>query len=104
MFLMSVTLEVSRLSGWLNAGARCRVETGAMRRGEVQGRGRERGGGIKAAQVVCREMPEWISGAWHARVFGAHIKHVLHFSDAGRVETQRLIEGRRSLPNRKEGI
>ena len=32
MNAMSVTLEVSRLSGWLNADAPCRVERGKHRR------------------------------------------------------------------------
>ena len=31
MYAMSVTLDVSRLSGWLNAGAHCRVKKGSKR-------------------------------------------------------------------------
>ena len=38
---MSVTLDVSKLSGWLNADARCRVETKAYDAGRGVGRGRE---------------------------------------------------------------
>ena len=34
---------------------------------------------------------------------GAHIKHVHHGGDAGRVEAQRLVERRRALPSREEG-
>ena len=56
---MLVTLDVSRSSGWLNADACYRVETGAMRRGEVQARGRERGvwggGGASSVQGKARE-------------------------------------------------
>ena len=33
---------------------------------------------------------------------GAHVKHVLHRCDAGRVETQRLVEHRRALPSTAE--
>ena len=39
MSCMSVTLDVSRLSGWLNADARCRVERGST------------GGGATCAQA-----------------------------------------------------
>ena len=35
---------------------------------------------------------------------GAHVEHVLHGCDLGRVEAQRLVERRRVLPSRKEGI
>ena len=60
MKLMSVTLDVSRPSGWLNADARCRVERRAYdtKQGEVQARGRE-GRGVKAAQLVCGGQFEW---------------------------------------------
>ena len=50
---------------------------------------------------MCRGKFEVPLSAWHARVFGAHIKHELHFCDAGRVETQRLIEHRRQLPSQE---
>ena len=53
---MSVTLEVSRLSGRLNADAPCGVT------GEVRRRGRMRAGsggrgGAAAVQAACREVP-----------------------------------------------
>ena len=35
---------------------------------------------------------------------GAHGKHVEHVRDAGRVEAERLVERRRVLPSRKEGV
>ena len=42
---MSVTLEVSKLSGWLNADARCRESKGGHTpRGEVRPERREGGG------------------------------------------------------------
>ena len=43
MSFICVTLEVSKLSGWLNAVALCRFETRAYEAG--QGAGREAGGG-----------------------------------------------------------
>ena len=45
MPFMSVTLDVSKLSGWLNADADCRVEIGAMKRSQVRARGSEGGEG-----------------------------------------------------------
>ena len=38
---MSVTLDVSKLSGWLNADARCRVERRAYDAERGVGRGRD---------------------------------------------------------------
>eukprot|EP00964_Phaeocystis_antarctica_P119588 scaffold83305_cov57-Phaeocystis_antarctica.AAC.1 len=35
---------------------------------------------------------------------GAHPEHEVHVRDAGCVEGQRLIERRRGLPSRKEGV
>ena len=35
---------------------------------------------------------------------GAHIEHVLHARDAGRVKVQRLVERIRGLPSPKEGM
>eukprot|EP00964_Phaeocystis_antarctica_P048466 scaffold28065_cov57-Phaeocystis_antarctica.AAC.3 len=35
---------------------------------------------------------------------GAHVEHVAHVRDAGRVEAQRLVERPRKLPSRKEGV
>jgi hypothetical protein len=55
MPLMSVTLEVSQLSGWLKAGAYCRVERRGVRCG-VRCGPREAGGrGAAAAQAACTE-------------------------------------------------
>eukprot|EP00964_Phaeocystis_antarctica_P156658 scaffold126464_cov39-Phaeocystis_antarctica.AAC.2 len=41
MAYMIVTLDVSKLSGWLNADAHCRVERRAYDAGRGVGRGRE---------------------------------------------------------------
>ena len=52
MALISVTLDVSKLSGWLNAYADCRVERRACEAG--RGESREAGGSeAAAAQAAC---------------------------------------------------
>jgi hypothetical protein len=56
MSLMVVTLEVSKLSGWLNTDARCRVEGRACDAGE-RGASREAG-------VLC--------GVWWRHTRGMH--------------------------------
>eukprot|EP00964_Phaeocystis_antarctica_P152664 scaffold120659_cov51-Phaeocystis_antarctica.AAC.3 len=78
---MVVTLDVSKLSGWLNAAALCRG-----------------GGGASSAQGGPN-----CGGCWQG-MRGAHVKHVLHGCDFGRVEAQRLVERRRGLPSRKGSI
>ena len=82
---MSVTLDVSKLRDWLNASAPCRVEN----RGYDAGRGVVRPGRARPIAVGAR-----------ARAAGTHIKHAVHVRDAGRVEAQRLVEGRRPEPKK----
>eukprot|EP00964_Phaeocystis_antarctica_P062121 scaffold37175_cov53-Phaeocystis_antarctica.AAC.2 len=70
MYLMSVTLDVSKLSGWLNAVASCRVERRAC--GAERGAGREAGGRGPAAareRHARREGPALKAGGaiGHAR-------------------------------------
>ena len=93
MLLMSVTLDVSKLSAWLNADAPCAESKGghAMRE-EVYGPG-----GMRALWV-------WQRRKRHARgrgptqgctvpgLCGAHGEHAGHGRDAGGVEVQRLVE------------
>ena len=88
MYRMSVTLDVSKLSGWLNAGAPCREKEGGghRRRGDMRASRREGGVGWSVAQE-----------AKGRGTHGAHLKHVRHACDAGRVEAQRLVERGRSL-------
>ena len=103
MYSMDVTLDVSRLSGWLNAEACCRVKGGHTTRGEV-GAGRRQGDAeAAAAQPACKgEGPTGGVGA--QEIGGAHVEHVLHGCDARSIEAQWLVERRRVLPTRKEGI
>ena len=96
MLPMSVTLDVSKLSGWLNAVARCRVERRACAvRGEVYGSARREAAGDNRASSVQRRARVQIGGRPRG---GAHLKHGMHFRDAGGVEGQRLVERRRFLP------
>ena len=89
---MVVTLEVSKLSGWLNADASCRESKGGHAvRGGVCG---SAGGGRRttAVQAACRRegaTADW--RGWGARVI-AYLEHELHVRDAGGVEAQRLVE------------
>jgi hypothetical protein len=104
MSLMVVTLEVSKLSGWLKADAACRVEG---RAGDAGGRGMEPGAGRACGVVAAHKRhalgcPDSRLGAKGAR--RAHAEHVAHVRDAEGVEAQRLVEGRRVLPSRREGM
>ena len=71
MFIMSVTLDVSRLIGWLNADAFCRVERRAYDAGQSAGweAGRQCGGG--GASSVQEQGRTGVVGAqgtrWSAR-------------------------------------
>eukprot|EP00964_Phaeocystis_antarctica_P059035 scaffold35033_cov54-Phaeocystis_antarctica.AAC.2 len=92
---MFVTLEVSRLSGWLNADAPCREwkEGHAMRR-RLQTRRPE-----VAADRGARGVQERARLQIGRRARGeAHVEHVAHVCDAGGVEAQRLVERPRLLP------
>ena len=99
MRLMSVTLEVSRLSGWLKAEANCQVEREDTKRARRSGSEevvRRQGG---ASYVQGRRTQLQMEGRACAK---AHIKHGAHVRDAGGVETQRLVENRRALSSGKE--
>jgi hypothetical protein len=64
MPLMFVTLEVSKLSGWLKAHACCRVEGRACDAGEGEVRAaREAGERVKAAATACTRGPTQGLGA-----------------------------------------
>eukprot|EP00964_Phaeocystis_antarctica_P049389 scaffold28648_cov60-Phaeocystis_antarctica.AAC.1 len=92
---MSVTLEVSKLSGWLNFDAYCRgSKQGHAMRGEVQTGRTEVAADRGARSVQERARLQIGSRAWG----GAHVEHAAHGCDAGGVEAQRLVERRRELP------
>jgi len=101
MLPMFVTSEVSKLSGWLNADASCRVEGRSMRCG-ARCAGREAGGrGAAPAQAACTEKAR-LKACGGQGTRGAHPEHVAHVRDLGGVKAQRLIERVRVLPSRRE--
>eukprot|EP00964_Phaeocystis_antarctica_P012285 scaffold6790_cov69-Phaeocystis_antarctica.AAC.12 len=90
MAFMVVTLEVLKLSGWLNADASCRESNGGHTvRGARGGAHKEHvshvcdAGGVEAQRLVERPCV---------------VEHGVHVCDAGGVEAQRLVERRRALP------
>ena len=90
MRAMLVTLEVSKLSGWSNAVARCRGSNGGQTVWEeVQSTGRlEVAGDCGASGVQGRARLQIGSRARG----GAHSEHAVHAHDVGGVEAQRLVE------------
>eukprot|EP00964_Phaeocystis_antarctica_P045220 scaffold26019_cov69-Phaeocystis_antarctica.AAC.3 len=97
---MFVTLEVSKLSGWLNADADCREPKGRhTMRGEVRP-GRRQAAGDRGARSVQGRARLQIGGRARG---GAHEEHDAHVRDAGGVEAQRLVERRRALPRVESG-
>eukprot|EP00964_Phaeocystis_antarctica_P024098 scaffold13486_cov55-Phaeocystis_antarctica.AAC.2 len=105
MAYMVVTLDVSKLSGWLNAVADCRVKRRAY--DAERGVGWEAGGrGPSAAHErhARREGPAVKAGGAIEGMRGAHGEHGVHGCDARRVEAEQLVERRRVLPSRKEGV
>ena len=73
-----------------------------MVRGNLLAEGAGAGRGAAAAQTA-RARRTQVEG-WGQGMGGAHVEHAVHVRDAGRVEAQRLVEVRRALPSRKEGM
>jgi hypothetical protein len=75
----------------VRGGERCEPRGGRTRGGSgthkrhARGKGLTQGLGVKGTR-------------------GAHLEHGVHGRDAGGVEAQRLVEGRRVLPSRREGM
>ena len=92
-----MTLDVSKLSGWLNVFADCRVQREAWEEGDMQAGGRGRGLECASERVGSIQVEDWAGAA-------PHLKHPVHACDAGRVETQRLVERVRVLPSPKGGM
>jgi hypothetical protein len=100
MRYMVVTLEVSKLSGWLKAYAACRVE-----REEHAIWGEVRAG---RRWVVARRKRVCTRGRSDSRLGGqgtrgAHGEYAVHVRDLGGVKAQQLVEGVRALPSQKGG-
>ena len=100
MLSMVATLEVPKLSGWLNDDASCRESTGGHSVwGEVCPGRWEVAGDHGARSVQGRARLQIRGRAWG----GAHVEHVVHVRDFGGVEAQRLVERRRALPRVERG-
>ena len=96
MLAMVVTLDVSKLSAWLNADASCRVKGGhatreAVRLGSCEGVGWRRRSRRARGGTDSR--------LWGQGTRGAHEEHEVHGRDLGRVEVERLVERQRALPS-----
>eukprot|EP00964_Phaeocystis_antarctica_P096142 scaffold62501_cov69-Phaeocystis_antarctica.AAC.3 len=84
---MVVTLEVSKLSGWLKVAALCRVQRAHPIREDTHGTEMaQKGKSESAAHAACKAQAE------------AHPEHVAHVCDAGGVEAQRLVERQGLIP------
>ena len=82
MWYMFVTLDVSRLSGWLNALAFYRAERRAYDAGGIRARRREGVG-----RRLCMQHTDEDSAGHRGRgTRGAHPKHIAHGCDTGRVK------------------
>jgi len=99
--LMSVTLKVSKLSGWLKSTVPCRVQRGHPTEGSAwRGDVAHREGANQHRPRGARVWP--CSGVWaERRRREAHIEHVVHVCDAGGVKAQRLVESMQFLPSPK---
>ena len=97
-----MTLDVSKLSGWLNADASCRVEGRTCDAGKRYGPGGVRALGGSEAIGMHGEGPTQGCGGQGTR--GAHVEHVAHVCDLGRVKAGQLVECRRGLSSIKAGI
>jgi hypothetical protein len=88
--LMPVTLDVSKLSGWLKACADCRVDKeGRAMRGEVRAGKREGVGRRRRKRHALGRADSRLEGQGTR---GAHVEHLAHVRDLGRVQAQRLVE------------
>ena len=63
-----------------------------------------RGSGVVAAHKRHARGKGPAQGLGAKGTRGAHSEHAAHVCDAGGVEAQRLVEGRRGLPSRREGM
>ena len=97
---MTVTLEVSKLSGWFSFCAPCQPKRGACDMGRGAG-GEAVGSGAAQAGMQTGGRSDSRLGGQGTR--GAHGEHVVHVRDAGGVPAQRLVECLRNLPSRRKG-
>eukprot|EP00964_Phaeocystis_antarctica_P015502 scaffold8583_cov62-Phaeocystis_antarctica.AAC.1 len=97
--------HAQRMSSLLAADkelAFCRVERGACDAGRGARARRREGHGVEAASGLHGGRARLKAGGPKG-TRGAHVEHLLHGCDLGRVEGQRLVERRRLLPESKGG-
>jgi hypothetical protein len=99
MRLMSVTLEVSKLSGWLKACASCQRRHPTE--GNVWHAGDVRTADERANQQRARRACGPARECGQTAQAEAHVEHAAHACDAGGVKAQRLVESFRILPSNK---
>jgi len=99
-----VSAHAQRMSSLLGADkdfAPCRESKGGrVMGGEVC----VPGGGREGTRRQPRHARGPTQGLGAEGMRGAHGEHEAHVRDAGGVEAQRLVEGRRALPSRREGM
>ena len=74
---MLVTLDVSKLSGWLNFGANCQVARERSYKAGCEVRAEAAGRWVAAVLAACRRGLS--AGGWGE---ATHSKHVVHVCDA----------------------
>eukprot|EP00964_Phaeocystis_antarctica_P055028 scaffold32357_cov53-Phaeocystis_antarctica.AAC.2 len=92
MPFMSVTLDVSKLSGWLNADANCRVERRAYDAERGVGRGREGVGRLQRTSGMHGEMA-WLWEVGGARACAERTRNMAYMVvtlDVSQLETSSL--------------
>ena len=72
--------------------------------GEVCGPEGERAWGSGGRKRGAHAEDPRLEGLGQSTRGGAHVEHIVHHRDAGGVEAQRLVEGVRALPSRKQGV
>ena len=102
MRYVSWTLDMSKLSAWLNADAPCQVERRACDAGSGIRPGRREGAGWRRRKRHTRGWPDSRLGGQGTR--GAHVEHAVHVRDLGRVEAERLVKRVRALPSQRVGM
>ena len=87
---VSVTLDVLKNSGWLNARACCQKKHAKSRRAEKPGVGPAKGAGemVPTREIGAKDRP--------------HLEHTAHVRHTRRVKPQQLVESCRALPCQKE--
>ena len=77
-------------------------EKGGIKREEIQHAMRE--GAVGGGDAIGMHGDGPTQGCRGQGTRGAHVEHLVHGRDLGRIEAERLVEHRRALPSRKAGM